>query len=145
MPLARLPISLALVAALACSWVTGPRYVCLESDGGACVDGGPQACHCETDSHEAPAAIADQEISPQPGVHSDACDCEHQLLAAAPSNAASRTSNASAELAKSAPMGVMLPLGLSGDVAAKFRGGAISLGTLASPPQHLIACVVLRC
>jgi hypothetical protein len=140
----RLPISLALVAALACSWVVGPRYVCLERDGGVCVDGGPQDCHCATDSHDAAVALADFEME-EPGVHSAPCDCEHQLLAATPSNSASRGSNATTELSKPAPLGAFLPPGLSGEVAAGLYGSDTSRTTFAFPPQRLIGCVVLRC
>lgn len=42
----RLLLSLALVLMQVLSWGSLPLYVCLESDGGICIDGGPASCHC---------------------------------------------------------------------------------------------------
>lgn len=152
----RLLATLALVVAQSMSWAAGPLYVCVDRDGEVCLDRGPQACDCcATDVDLSAASHADHDAATctevrAPAVLAEAllteapCDCDHQLLEAAPTTGAARSLAASMERPDHAPL--WLPAAVDCSSAANadvcFAAANLLVGDFA---QHLIFCVVLRC
>jgi hypothetical protein len=147
--------TLALVFAQALPWAGGPLFVCMEGDGGVCLDGGPLNCDCcgaETeadaapvchDKHVATTGVHDGSAHRGLEVNAAPCDCEHQLWEAAPTTLAGRVTAAQAD--HSAGVALALPAVVTPIVTAQSASADALVGPSAGATERLLACIVLRC
>ncbi len=152
----RLLATLALIVSQSMSWAAGPLYVCVDREGEVCLDRGPQACDCcATDIDLSAASHADHDAATCTGMRGPAtladaslteapCDCDHQLLEAAPTTGAARSLAAGMERPDQAPLWSPAVVECSSATNADACWAAANLpaGDFA---QHLVCCVVLRC
>ncbi len=154
-------LSLILVATQVLSWNAAPLYLCLESDGTACLDFGPDTCGCchevastpdATDSHAChahagcnhaehpqPAGSAtDSQASPSP------CGCTHVQISDPQTAALGRVTIKAADLDFRPMLAIVTWPGLRAIESATVDAAGVDHLPAAASPLALRAGIVLR-
>jgi hypothetical protein len=155
--LAKLLTTLTLVTAQTMTWAGGPLFLCVDSAGEVCIDGGPDACECCPAAQSTTGACCEEHATCKAGVAAscatnaqsvtgEPCDCQHELIAQQSTKATSNSSNMSiGKLLHTTAWAACLlsdaPL-LMVDLAA---GPAELAPDAASPQLGRIGSIVLRC
>lgn len=154
-------LSLILVATQVLSWNTAPLYLCLEADGSACLDFGPDTCGCchehastpETDSqaacrehsecnhaeHALPAgSTADSQAASTP------CGCTHVQISDPQTAALGRATFTAADLDVQPMLAIVTYPGVRAIQSATAHATIVDHLISAASPLALRAGIVLR-
>lgn len=157
--LAKLLTTLTLVAAQTLTWAGGPLFLCVDSGGNVCIDGGPDACECcPADQEHAGSGCTEHAMceafdaastpcsSKAPSVTGEPCDCQHELIAQQSTRATSNsTSTSIGKLLHTTAWAACLLSDAPTIVSECVAGPAELAPDAASPQLGRIGSIVLRC
>jgi hypothetical protein len=154
-------LSLILVATQVLSWNAAPLYLCLESDGSACFDFGPDTCGCchehastpETDTQAACHAHtgcnhAEQARTAESAADSPAssspCGCTHVQISDPQTAALGRVTFTAADLDVQHVLAIVASSDVSAIHSAPVHAAGVNHLSAAESPLALRAGIVLR-
>ncbi len=157
--LAKLLTTLTLVASQTMTWAGGPLFLCVDSAGDVCIDGGPEQCRCcpadppspdaccaEHSACEAPHATAAPCSTEAPAVAGEPCDCQHELISQQSTRATNNLSSLSIGKLLHTTAWAACMLSDAPQILAAFAATPTELAPDADNPQlGRIGTIVLRC